>query len=65
MGAEIRHEGREEMTAPTAIADALAKIDQAIRLLTEAQAKNPRPAIEMAIAALESAKMDLLGQKPS
>ena len=53
-----------KIAGPAEIADALAKLDQAMRLLTEAQAKSPRPGVEMAIAALESAKMDLLGQKP-
>lgn len=52
-------------TSPTEIADALAKIDQAMRLLVEEQSKRPSLAAEMAIAALKSAKMDLLGQKPS
>jgi hypothetical protein len=50
---------------PIKIADALAKLDQAIRLLAEGQAKQPRSNVDMAIAALESAKMDLLGRKPS
>ena len=49
----------------TDIADALTKIDQAIRLLLGDRGKKPSAAIEMAVAALESAKMDLLGQKPS
>jgi predicted RNase H-like HicB family nuclease len=46
------------------IADAIGKLDQAIRLLTDAQQENPRQHIDMAIAALESARDDLLGKKP-
>ena len=44
---------------------ALDKLDQALQLPLEAQRRNPRPAVEMAIASLESARDDLLGRKPS
>lgn len=47
------------------IEDALSKLDQAIRLLVETQRDNPRSGVDMAIAALESARMDLVGKKPS
>jgi hypothetical protein len=36
-----------------------------IRLLVEEYGEKPSPAVEMSIAALESAKMDLFGRKPS
>jgi hypothetical protein len=60
--AEMRE--ARKVIMPAAIADALAKLDQAIRLLGEGQEKRPHSNVEMAIAALESAKLDLLGQKP-
>jgi hypothetical protein len=41
----------------------LAKIDQAIRLLEESQRKNPRAKVRMAVAALESARDALTGNK--
>lgn len=42
-----------------------AKLDQAIRLLQEAQWQHPRSDVQIAIAALESARDDLLGRKPN
>ncbi len=54
------------MTAePNSLAGILAKIDQALKLLVEGQKKVPRPNVEMAIAALESARDDLTGRKPN
>ncbi len=49
------------MTEP--LAPSLAELNEAIRLLKEAQRKSPRPDIEMAIATLEVARDDLMGRK--
>jgi hypothetical protein len=48
------------MLVTTAI---LAKLDRALRILREGQQKNPRPEINRAIEAIDSAIDDLTGKK--
>lgn len=52
----------DEITADPQ-APSLGELNEAIRLLEEAQRKCPRRDIEMAIATLEAARDDLMGRK--